>query len=64
MANYTAEQVKSFKDAVAAANRAADALLKVEAHKLDEGSDKFLRIRAVRIEHLHREVLEGKSKRS
>lgn len=64
MANYTVEQVKAFKDAIVAANKAATALLSVEAHKLEESSDKFLRIRAVRIEHLSREVADGKSKRA
>ncbi len=58
-----AAQIKTFKDAVTALKVAAAPLAKVDKRLLDDSEVKFLVIRAMRADHLAREVESGKSKR-
>jgi len=58
-----AAQIKAFKDAVTALKVAAAPLAKVDKRLLDDSEVKFLVIRAMRADHLAREVESGKSKR-
>lgn len=56
--------VTEFKTALKAAQLAAKKLMAVNKSELEESADKFLVIRAVRIDHTVREVLSSKSLRS
>jgi hypothetical protein len=57
-------EVTEFKAAVKAAQVAAKKLMLYKKEDLEDSSDKFLFIRAIRIDHTARETASGKSLRS
>jgi len=63
MANLNPDIVATFKKQSAELAKTAKAIMATDKSKLVESEDKFLHIRAVRAEHLDREVQSGKSRR-
>lgn len=61
--NVPAAELKAFKDAVEALEKAAKPLMRYDKRIVDDSAVKFVLIRAVRAEHLAREVKTGKSQR-
>ena len=53
-----------FRAEVEALQKTARAIMALDKAKLEDSGDKFLHIRAVRADHLAREVKTGKSQRS
>ena len=59
-----AQKVSQFKEALKLLQATAKELASVDKSKLEDSEDKFLVIRAVRIDHAIRETLSGKSLKS